>query len=169
MFILKFILQWFSFFAVLLPYVLLKEFQRVVPPAAAAVRSGDVDEDNEEVAAPHRPRGRKSSKRARVAAPDEDDRDHDDENDAETEAKSGSEAKGGEQEGTGNVVDYHKRKALRTLFVVLASAVRLIFVRTNYTSTATTIQNLLQNYAVLFSKQHDRSHLVRSHLCCCGC
>jgi hypothetical protein len=49
-------------------------------------------------------------------------------------------------------IDEVTRKGLQELFVLLACATNLIFVRINYVSTADTIQAYLQSYCKLFAK-----------------
>jgi len=77
---------------------------------------------------------------------DEDDEVHHDENDEvhhDTETKRATLTK---------KVDPETKRALQQLCVLLAGATTLIFVRTNYLSTAIMIQKLLLNYNILFAK-----------------
>ncbi len=65
-------------------------------------------------------------------------------------------------------IDEATRKGLQELFVLLACATNLIFVRINYVSTADTIQAYLQSYCKLFAQslnQEFADDVVLSSLC----
>ena len=59
---------------------------------------------------------------------------------------------GVEQPATKRVVSDEQRDKLRQLVVLLSSVTTLLFVRVNFVSTVSKIQNLLQNYCICFTE-----------------
>jgi hypothetical protein len=130
-----FFLQWRTIFAVLLPYILLHEFHTRVVKAQPIIGAAVAG--------------------ARFAG------------DPEHSASSDDD----EEEGgaapvhpTRTVaVDVLTRKRLRTLFVTLACAVRMIFVRINFASTVDRVQHVLQNFCILFTKEFPNDVVPNMH------